>query len=67
MSEKLFHVRVDSHGGVSVNDHFSEDQLKEKFENAWWIKIAVDMGINARLEYFTPDTTEESFKVQRVS
>ena len=67
MNEKLFHVRIESRGTASVNDHFSEDQLKVKYKGAYWLQTVLEMKVSAFFKYFTPDTTQESIDVKRVS
>ena len=67
MNEKLFHVRSESRGTASVNDHFSEDQLKVKYKGAYWLQTVLEMKVSAFFKYFTPDTTQESIDVKRVS
>jgi hypothetical protein len=67
MSEKLFHVRISSRGGMPVNDHFNEDELKVKFKGVYWLQAVLEMDVSAHFEYFTPDTTKESIDVKRVT
>ena len=63
---KLFHVRIESSGTIIVNEHFSEDQLKVRFKNAYWLKPVLEMDKEAHFEYFTPNTITNSIKVKRV-
>ena len=67
MPEKKIHVRISSRGGMPVNDHFSEDQLRAKFKGAFWLQTALEMPFTAFFKYFTPDTTKECIDVKRVT
>ena len=67
MSEKLFHVRISTRGGMPVNDHFSEDQLKVKFKGKYWLQAVLEMTVSAFFKFFTPDTTKDSIDVKRVA